>query len=155
MVAIICNLKECQAFEALATAGLVKDKVIDPTLKDEETGELVNQSYSGQIKHHDSRIAFRVEERVEKYLDKEALAKAEELDWTWFCPANIIRKHKTPQYWCAYNYDHSYIRFGVIPVGQQLTSGQPHLLYADSKMELAAKVDAVMGDGYYQKRKGA
>ena len=152
MRGIICTEKECQALEALATAGLVKDKVIDVTLKDEETGALVNQTYNGLITHHDGRIAFRVVDKVEKYLPD--IENVVELSWDWTCPANKIKGHKATQYWCAYSCDYSKVyRIGVVEVGQELTTGQPYLLYADTEAELEARVDAIMGEGYYQKRK--
>jgi len=150
MRAIICTIEECDALEKLAYDGLVKDKVIDITLKDEDD-KLIKQSYSTPIRHHDGRLAFKVEERVEKCLPD--LENVVELDWTWFCPASKIRGHKTPQYWYAYNEDHSIIHIGCVEVGQVVTTGQPHLLYADTEAELEQKVDAIMGDGYYQKRK--
>jgi len=152
MRAIICTDREWQALEKLAYDGLVKDKVIDETLRDEETGKLDKQVYSTPIRHHDGRLAFRVEERVEKYLPD--LEKVIELSWDWFCPAHQIRRHKVPIYWCAYSYDHSKLYFtGVVDVGQELTTGQPHLLVADTEAELEKKVDSVFGEGYHQRRK--
>jgi len=151
MRAIICTAKEYKIFEDLAYKGLVKDGILFETLTDEE-GNQVPTYYNGMVTHRDGRIAFSVEERVEKYLPD--LKQVTELSWDWFCPANKIRGHKAKQYWAAYGYDHSKLYFtGVVEVGRELATGQPHLLVADSEAELESKVDAVLGEGYYQSQK--
>ena len=152
MRGIICTVGEWQVLEDKAYSGLVKDKIIDITLR-EENNELIKQVYSTPIRHHDGRITFRVEERIEKYLPD--IKNVIELSWDWFCSAHQIRRHKAPVYWCAYNDDHSIMHIGCIEVGQELSTGQPHLLYADTEAELESKVDAIMGKDYYLKQKEA
>jgi hypothetical protein len=149
MKAIICTENDCQILEDLAYDGLVKDKVIDVNLRDKETGELIQQSYSSRVRHHDGRIAFKIE-RTEKYIPKEMLDKAEELTWDWFCPANQIRGHKARQYWLAYNKDLSVFHTGVTEVGQVTTTGQPNLEHFDTEAELEKRVDELRGRDYYR-----
>lgn len=150
MKAIIVNdLKEYEALEALVYAGLVRDKIFIEDQKDEEDNVIQN-FYSGRIKHADGRIAFRVEERVEKYLTRELLERATELSWDWHCPKNTIRGHKTPQYWLAYNDDLSVFHTGVTEVGQVTTSGQPNFERFDTEAELKARVNELKGKEYYR-----
>jgi len=149
MKAIICDEKEYQALEDLTYAGLVRDKIFVQDQKDEE-GNVIQNFYSGRIKHADGRIAFRLEERVEKYLSRELLDRATELSWDWFCPKNTIRNHKIPQYWLACNDDLSVFHTGVTEVGQVTTSGQPNFERFDTEAELEARVNELKGKEYYR-----
>ncbi len=149
MKAIICDEKECQVLEDLAYAGLVEDKVFVEDQKDEE-GNVIQNFYSGRVKHHDGRVAFRVEERVEKYLPEEALDRAVELSYDWFCPLNTIRRHKTSVYWLAYSDDLSVFHIGVTEVGQVTTTGQPNFERFNTEAELEKRVDELKGKGYYR-----
>ena len=152
MKAIICDKKSWQALEDKIYQALVANKVIVPYVNDEKE-EVLPLNYSSLRQNPKTgEFAFEVKPEAEKYLTKVELARAVELDWTWFCGKNTIRGHKVTQYWCAYSDDMSKFATGITPVGLQTTTGQPHLLVADTEAELEKKVDAIFGVGYYQKQ---
>ena len=62
-------------------------------------------------------------------------------------------------YWCAWGRKIPVVgkmtaHFGKLEPGQRVTTGQKNLETYETEAELKAKVDSLMGSGYYEKKEG-
>ena len=120
---------------------LVANKVIVPYVN-EEKEEVLPLSYSSIRQNPKTgEFAFEVKPEAEKYLTKDELAKAVELDWTWFCGKNQIKGNPATVWYIAYSDDLKIVHTGSRAPGiGNMTTGQPNLECFDSEAELKARI---------------
>ena len=141
MKAIICDKKTWQVLENKVYQALVANKVIVPYLNDEKE-EVLPLNYSSLRQNPKTgEFAFEVKLEAEKYLTKDELAQAVELDWTWFCGKNQIKGHPVKVWYCAYNVGLSVFHRGAVNIGQELNTGQLTLEWFSTEIAFEDRVD--------------